>query len=174
MVQGSSWSDIRIDGEKSHGHLKHKRKNSIWVTEVHPSGHCPSAVRARKEFPSYQHSPFFPPFPCRCWHVWQQEHPSRRLVLYFSSPIFQQVPKDSSPELLLEQDALFSPTFQKASFSNRDVLREDAPTPAQLVHPQGHGTPGPALLPIAYWNAEILKIRLLLFSSSPHSTEFWV
>lgn len=99
----------------------------MWVTEVYASGCSPSAVWHMKNFPLLHSHHFFPSFPQSCWHMWQQEQLLQWLVLpqRFELPgvtclsmISQQVPRGSSPQLLLlHQDVPLTPAFQKVTFS---------------------------------------------------------
>lgn len=80
--------------------------------------------------------------------------------VYFSSLMFRQVPRGSSPELLVHQDDLWSPAFQMVQFSKQERALVRSCTHISTAHAlQGHSTPGPAPLLITDWKAEILKIN---------------
>lgn len=87
----------------------------------------------------------------------------------FSSLILQQVPRGSSPELLLYQDALLSPALQKVPFATQGhavrthTSTAHAPTAAR---PTGASCSAHHILE----RGDPENQRLLLFDSSPHST----
>lgn len=80
--------------------------------------------------------------------------------MHSSSLIFQQVPRGSLAELLVLQDALWSPLSQKVLLSEQERALGRSCTHSSTAHAlQGHSTPGLAALPIKDWKVETLKIN---------------